>query len=254
MKSWLLLFLFCFPSLLWAGQISVQGEASQKVTPDYAIISLSATGRDIDVEKARKQAEKKLDTILNIAKKLAIPRDKIAAEAVSITPDWRDEPVENLTVNDVYRTRRVLKGYDALITVTITMKDISKVGNFIAEATQAGVDRMNGVSFGVNDNAALNDAVLKEAVQNAMAKAKLIATTAGVTLGTLETLNVGNVGSYYPQGLNNNSMMMQRASDASPSIASATEVPTGKIVVSASVSASFNVKDDSKPNTIPAPK
>jgi hypothetical protein len=89
-----------------------------------------------------------------------------------------------------------LRGYQASNRVTVRVMDLSRTGATVDAVVAAGVNQIDGVSFGLKDpSAAENEARLK-AVEALQAKARLYAQALGVQLGGVRTLNEG--GGYTP--------------------------------------------------------
>jgi uncharacterized protein YggE len=67
--------------------------------------------------------------------------------------------------------------------VTVRIRDISKVGDVLDAALEAGANSINSVFFIVNDPSTAQDEARTLAVKDAMAKAQTLATAAGVQVG-----------------------------------------------------------------------
>ncbi|MBA3871785.1 MAG: SIMPL domain-containing protein, partial [Anaerolineae bacterium] len=74
--------------------------------------------------------------------------------------------------------------YHVQLAVTVTIRDISKVGAVIQAGLGAGANDLNSLSFGIADSKSLEASARKAAVADALDRAKQLAEAAGVTLGT----------------------------------------------------------------------
>jgi hypothetical protein len=73
-------------------------------------------------------------------------------------------------------------GYAVNNSIRVTVRDIKNASKVADAATGAGANRVDGISFGV-DEEALKEKALGAAVENGRSKAEAIAKKLGVTLG-----------------------------------------------------------------------
>jgi uncharacterized protein YggE len=90
-----------------------------------------------------------------------------------------------------------LRGYQATNRVTVNINDLTKVGTTADAVVAAGVNQIDGISFGLKDPKTAEDQARRLAVQALQAKARLYAEALGVQLGGIRSLNEG--GGYAPQ-------------------------------------------------------
>jgi len=101
----------------------------------------------------------------------------------------KDDAIETsyFNVYPVYRYDQEkgnqLTGYRVSNTVSVTLDDLSMVGEAIDTAIKAGATNVNSVSFSVADERPWLNEALVLAVENARQKAELLAAAAGVKLG-----------------------------------------------------------------------
>ncbi len=106
----------------------------------------------------------------------------------------------------------------------------------IDAALGAGANQLQGVSFTAENNDAAYDQALKLAFEKAREKAEVLAAAAGMKLGALESLAEGSVDSYGPY-INAKYAVEDGAGQGAP-----TQVDTGLVTVSATVTAVFEMK------------
>lgn len=82
-----------------------------------------------------------------------------------------------------------ITGYRASNVVRVTVHDLEEVGSILDQATQAGADTINGISFGVEDQAELQAEARAEAVADAQARAVDLARLSGLQLGGVLSIN-----------------------------------------------------------------
>ena len=80
-------------------------------------------------------------------------------------------------------------GYRVNNQVSITIRDLSKVGDVLAAATDAGANAIHGVFFSVADSAALEDEARAAAMTNARQRAESLAQLSEVSLGNVQVIS-----------------------------------------------------------------
>lgn len=96
---------------------------------------------------------------------------RIRSVAYSVHPDYKDpEPGEEPTV----------AGYTATNIVRVTLTDLARVGDVIDAAVGAGANRVEGVRFSLQNEAAIRSQALRQAAVDARAQADTLASALGV--------------------------------------------------------------------------
>jgi len=89
-----------------------------------------------------------------------------------------------------------ITGYQVNNTVRITVRDIDRLGNVLAAVTNAGANAIHGISFSVEDKAALEARAREAAMADARTRAEALAGLAGVELGKVLTISMSSGGGY----------------------------------------------------------
>jgi uncharacterized protein YggE len=82
-----------------------------------------------------------------------------------------------------------LTGYQASNQVTITVRDLARLGGVVDAVVQAGANQVAGIGFGLADPTAAEDAARRAAVKALAAKAALYAEATGYRVGRLVNLS-----------------------------------------------------------------
>ncbi|HEX8662170.1 MAG TPA: SIMPL domain-containing protein, partial [Brevundimonas sp.] len=90
-----------------------------------------------------------------------------------------------------------LRGYQANNRVTVIIHDLDAVGTTADAVVAAGVNQIDGISFGLKDPTSAENQARQLAVRNLQAKAALYSQALGVQLGGIRSLSEG--GGYAPQ-------------------------------------------------------
>jgi uncharacterized protein YggE len=145
-------------------QVSGQGSVSAKAT--QATLTLGAWTEDPVAAEAVQDNAVLMNSIIDAIMGLGIAEDKIKTVTYSVNTNYDWE-------------RREIRGYRVTNMIQVIVEDIDLVGEVIDTAAASGANSIQGISFGISDEEALelsNEAYVL-ALQNAQAKADLIATT-----------------------------------------------------------------------------
>src|SRR5690554_557641 len=138
-------------------QISVSGEGKVKVIPDEAIISIAVETKGEESSKVKKDNDTSVDKVLKFLKSTKINPKDIKTERVALHPQYDYNEKKNY--------------YMASQTISIHLKDLSQYESIIGGLIEAGVNRINGVTFQSSELEKLKSDARKLAVADAKKKA-----------------------------------------------------------------------------------
>ena len=207
--------------------VSADGEA--RVAPDEATVRLGVSAQAKTAREVQDQVNRTAGAILEAVRKLGIPADHIQTSELNLGPVYGQgrpdrEPQEPQIV-----------GYQASNVVSIQVEQLDKIGPVIDAGLGAGANRLEGVTFGLRDDRPARMAALRQAVEEARAKAEALADALKVRL--VRILEVGEGGfTVAPQPfLKAGRMAMESAAMAD------TPVSAGQVGVSASVTVRWEI-------------
>jgi uncharacterized protein YggE len=155
--------------------IQVEGRGSVQAEPDMATLRIGVT-----TENAKAQDAVSANTAAT---------EKVVSELQQASIDKKDLKTSNFSVYPQYKTEGENKHqvitYRVSNTVTVTIRDISKVGDVLAKAVVAGSNQISGPSFSVSNPEKYMNEARKKAVENALEKARAYAGAAGLHLGSI---------------------------------------------------------------------
>lgn len=156
--------------------IWVNGEGKVTAVPDVAIISLGIEAQELTVAEAQAKAAEAMDKVMKALENAGIDRKDIQTQYFNI---------QKVTRWDNDKQNEVVIGFRVTNTVTAKVRDVTKAGTTIDAVVAAGGDltRINSVGFTVDNPASYQEQARVKAVNDAVAKAKKLADTAGVKLG-----------------------------------------------------------------------
>ena len=184
--------------------LSATGET--RVAPDIASINLGVMTEGKTAADALAANATRMTAVMASLKKAAIAEKDIQTSNLSVNPQYRY--VENQAP--------VLIGYQVSNQVTVAVRDLKKLGAAVDATVNAGANQVNGISFGLADPSAAENAAREAAVRALSAKADLYAQATGYRVLRLVTLSEG--GGYTPQPPMPMAAMAMRseAKDSSP--------------------------------------
>jgi uncharacterized protein len=149
-------------------KVTVAGEATTRVEPDTAVLTLSVVTQSAQALTAQQENARKSQAVSEAVK-------AAAGSAEIKTSDYTLQPQYD------YRDNRLPKivGYNARNSVIVTMTDLQGVGAVIDAASRAGANSIDGISFALKQTSPARGQALAEATQQAMNKANSIAQALG---------------------------------------------------------------------------
>ena len=163
--------------------VEVTGEAGVSAAPDFARVTLGATTTGKDAREAVAANAKAVNALIALIKGEGVGAADIQTSSLSINPQFSN-PRPGAPNNEP-----TIVGYNVSDMVTVTVRDISRLGSLIDKAVDAGANAMFGVSYGENDPSALLDKARPLAVADARRKAEIYANAGGARIGRLMELS-----------------------------------------------------------------
>jgi len=211
-------------SVFRATTLNLSAYGETRIAPDMATINLGVVGEAPTAAAALSANSAKMNRVMVALRKGGIADKDIQTSGLNLNPQYvyvQNEPAK-------------LSGYQASSQVTITVRDLARLGPAVDATVGAGADQVNGVSFGLADPSTAEDAARLEAVKALTAKADLYAKAAGHKVLRLVSLSEG--GGYTPAPPPMPVMAMARMEKAD-----ATSVAPGELRVRVDVSAVYEL-------------
>ncbi len=163
------------------GRISVVGQATIEVPPDFAAVQIGVTSRAPNAAAALADNSAAVARTIALAKSSGVEARDIATSAVSLQQAFK-------MVRTPAGGEQQPDGYQAQNVVTVRLGDMAKLGEFMRQAVEGGANRIDGVSFGLREPAKAEQEAGAAATRDAMQRAKAVAEAAGVALGPVERI------------------------------------------------------------------
>ena len=171
-----------FLSVLWVSAaaaqerlIQVDGVGEVQVTPDMATVTLGVNHQAGTAEAAMAAVSRDAREIFERLTVFGIDEGDIRTSGLSLNQMYEQRSSSNAPPKVI--------GFSASTQVTVISHDLDRVGALLDQLVKAGANSINGIFFGISDPTAAMRAARRAAVEDALDKAALYASAAGVALG-----------------------------------------------------------------------
>ncbi len=160
--------------------LSVTGTGTVYLVPDLAYINIGVQTENANVADALSSNTAQSQQVADVLKSQGIDPKDIQTTSFSIYPQQKYGP-DGKSTGTTYIVNN---------TVYVTVRDVSKLGTILSAVVSSGANNINSISFDSSArDQALQDA-RKAAISDAQQQAKALAQAAGVTLGSIQMIDV----------------------------------------------------------------
>jgi uncharacterized protein YggE len=210
-------------ALFRATTLNLSASGETQAAPDMATITLGVQTDGATAAGALGANASQMTKVVAALKKAGIAERDIQTSNLSVNPQYVYEQNQPPKLN----------GYQASNQVTIQVRDLAKLGQTVDATVNAGATNVGGISFGLQNPKAAEDAARLDAVKALQAKAELYARATGYHIVRLVTLGEG--GGYTPAPpVPMFAMAKMERADSSP-------VSAGELKVRVDVSATYEL-------------
>jgi uncharacterized protein len=160
-----------------ARTVTGNGSGTVTGTPDTMTLQLGVDTRGRTVGDALGKNSDEAAKLVQVLRFAGVEARHIQTSNFSISPVTADNG-------------RQVTGYEVTDTMTVTIRDLGKVGDIVDRSIGVAPDDIvvNGLSFSIDDNSKLVTAARAAAVKQAKDQASQLASAAGVELGPIQTI------------------------------------------------------------------
>ncbi|HEY9219067.1 MAG TPA: SIMPL domain-containing protein [Phenylobacterium sp.] len=195
-------------SMFRATTLNLSAYGETKIAPDMATISLGVLTEAPTAKAAMQANARQMTQVIAALKRAGLEDRDIQTSQLNLSPQYRY--VENKPPQ--------LTGYQASNQVTLTVRELSRLGDVVDATVASGANQVQGVSFGLSDPTAAENTAREKAVQALEQKAALYARATGHRVNRLVSLSEGG-GYSVPPPMPMQMMARGEAMDASSKIA-----------------------------------
>ncbi|MBR0406681.1 MAG: SIMPL domain-containing protein [Clostridia bacterium] len=203
--------------------IRVSGSAAVSLAADTATLQIGVNTKKPTVMEAQKENAALMNAVLDALHELGIEDQDIVTSQFNVSSQY------DYSVSSFGQETRTLY-YDVQNNVSVTVHDLTLIGQVLDAAMEAGANTSYGITFSSTKENEAYQKALTRAVEDAMQKASVLAAAAKVQLGELMSINATQnqytLGGY---GVSNTYAYEAKAMDRG------TVITSGDITVSADV-------------------
>ncbi|MFD0987820.1 SIMPL domain-containing protein [Methyloligella solikamskensis] len=186
--------------------ISITAEGVVESAPDLVEITAGVVSEGKTAKAALKENTERMTKVVAAMKKNGVAPKDLQTSTFSVQPVYQThhKPEEG-------RTTRKLTGYEVVNQVHLTVREVGKLGTILDELVSLGANKIDDISFGLDDPTEQKNEARKQAMKAAIAKAELYAKAAGAKLGKVMSISENDYGP-----MPKRSAMRMEAADAAP--------------------------------------
>lgn len=196
--------------------ITVTGEGRVSARPDMATVTLGVETGGASANTALAENTAATAKVIDELKGAGIAGKEMQTSSLTLGPRWDQTEGQAPKIT----------GFVAANMITVTVRDLQQLGGVLDAVAKNGANTFQGLQFGLTEPRPRQDEARRAAVADALARARLYAEAAGVTLGPIRAISEGG-------GMSPRPMMRMAADSASVPLAE------GTVDVSASVTMEF---------------
>ena len=145
--------------------VSVYGTATVHVAPNLATITIAVVTQNKDALQAQQENAKRSADVIKAVKGVSDPSLEVSTGGYAITVQ---HPIEgNIRTTEI-------TGYEVTNSISVKLRDLSKVGEVLDQATLAGANSVSNVSFGLQDDETTRREALSAATVDAVARVQAV--------------------------------------------------------------------------------
>jgi hypothetical protein len=159
--------------------LAISSQAEARRVPDIAAISAGVVTQAADANAAMRQNAEQMTRVVAALRAAGIAERDVQTAGVNLNPQYRY--AENQPP--------VITGYQAMNTVSATVRDIAKLGRILDALVATGANQVNGPSFDVDRKDEAYDEARRAALAKAGQRAEMYARTLGLKVRRIVSID-----------------------------------------------------------------
>jgi uncharacterized protein YggE len=205
--------------------LNVTGSGQANLVPDIAYIYVGVRTEKPSASEAVSENNAQTQQMIQALRDFGIDAKDIRTTNFSIWPQDKYDPSTGMPSGE--------KTYAVDNTVYVTVRDLDKLGDLLDTVVTAGANTVNSIQFDVADKAKALEQARADAVKNAEAQARALASSAGVTLGEIQNISFYD-NQVYP--------VMDGRGAGGAAMEAAVPIQPGQLTFTVSVSVTYAIK------------
>jgi len=209
-----------------ARTLVVSGVGDVKLTPDIAYIYIGVHTEGPSAAEAVADNNAQTEALANALRQAGVEDKDISTSNFSIWPNTQYGP-DGLRLGTTYVVDN---------NVYVAVRDLGGLGDLLDAAIAVGANSINSIQFDRADKSEAMQEARTNAVEDAKAKAQELASTAGVSLGEIQTVSFSDSGAYpYYDGRGG-------GGGAEGAVSAAVPIQPGQLTLTATVTMTYFIK------------
>ena len=205
--------------------LNVSAQAEARRVPDVATLSAGVVTQAADGNAAMRDNAVQMDKVMAAIKAAGIAERDIQTSGINLSPQYRyaeNEPPK-------------ITGYQANNTVSLKVRDISKLGKVLDSLAAQGANQINGPSFEIDQPEPVYDEARLAALKKSQARAETYAKALGLRVRRIVSISEGSQGGFRPMP------MMAMAAGRANKMEMDTAVSPGETAISVNLDVVFEL-------------
>lgn len=181
-------------------QIAVNGEGKIAVKPDIAVFTASVVTQSAKIQQAQSENTQRSNEVLSFLKGKGIEEKDLKTVGYFISPQYQydSRPCIQIFPNPCPpQGAPKIVSYEVRHTIEIKVRDLDKVDEFLAGVVDKGVNEVGSIQFSVDDEEKVKAEVREKAIEDAKAKAEVLADQLGVRIKRIVGFSESGSGPIY---------------------------------------------------------
>ncbi|AUZ55408.1 hypothetical protein B1L07_10300 [Stenotrophomonas acidaminiphila] len=168
--------------------LNISAQAEARRVPDVATLSAGVVTQAADGNTAMRENAVQMDKVMAAIRAAGIAERDIQTSGVNLNPQYRyaDDEAPKIT------------GYQASNTVSLKVRDITRLGKVLDSLAAQGANQINGPSFEIDQPEPVYDEARLAALKKAQARAETYAKSLGLRVRRIVSISEGSSGGFRP--------------------------------------------------------
>ncbi len=168
--------------------LSLTGTATTMVKPDKVTVSLGVQTTNKTAYTALAANSKTMNQVIDALKATGIKDNETSTSSFSISPNYNYSQPSSATASRI-------TGFTVSNTIQIQSTNINNTSKWIDTAISAGANTVDRIDFALSDKKLeeTKNTLIKQAMQDARAKADIVASAAGVKVVGIRSINLNEL-------------------------------------------------------------
>jgi uncharacterized protein YggE len=158
--------------------LTVHATSTTRTAPDLAVVTLGVSARGATAQAAQAAQTGRMNAVLEAARAAGVEERDVQTVGFSLEPQYA------YPRNQAPR----ITGYVSRNTVSVRVRDLSRVSGLIDATVAQGANDLQGIQFTFQDQEASHDAARAQALQTARARANAYAEAAGLRVARMRSI------------------------------------------------------------------